>query len=46
VLFIERSSDATSVNDVIAQARISNGAFYHDFPAKESLLEALGECVA
>jgi AcrR family transcriptional regulator len=45
-LFFERGYDATSVNDVIAMAGISKGAFYHHFPSKESLLEALAERLA
>jgi AcrR family transcriptional regulator len=45
-LFFERGYDATSVNDVIAAAGISKGAFYHHFPSKESLLEALAERLA
>jgi AcrR family transcriptional regulator len=45
-LFFERGYDDTSVNDVIARAGISKGAFYHHFPSKESLLEALAERLA
>jgi AcrR family transcriptional regulator len=45
-LFFERGYDATSVNDVIAAAGTSKGAFYHHFPSKESLLEALAERLA
>jgi AcrR family transcriptional regulator len=42
-LFLERGYDATTVNDVIACAAISKGAFYHHFASKEALLEALAQ---
>ena len=40
-LFLTRGYDKASLNDVIASAGISKGAFYHYFPSKEALLEAL-----
>jgi len=42
-LFLTRGYDRTTVNDVIASAGVSKGAFYHHFAAKEDLLEALAE---
>lgn len=40
-LFLERGYEHASLNDVIAHAGSSKGAFYHYFPSKEALLEAL-----
>jgi AcrR family transcriptional regulator len=40
-MFLERGYENASLNDVIAQAGSSKGAFYHYFPSKEALLEAL-----
>lgn len=40
-LFFERGYERTTINDVIAQAGISKGGFYHHFTAKDDLLEAL-----
>jgi AcrR family transcriptional regulator len=45
-LFLERGYDRTTVNDVIAAAGVSKGAFYHHFKAKEDLLEAIAERAA
>ncbi|MDG4884920.1 TetR/AcrR family transcriptional regulator [Mesorhizobium sp. WSM4884] len=43
VLFLTHGYDKASLNDVIAAAGISKGAFYHYFPSKEALLEALAK---
>lgn len=40
-LFIQRGYDNTSINEIIARAGISKGAFYHHFQSKEDLIEAL-----
>src|SRR5688572_17115475 len=40
-LFFERGYDGTTVNDIIREAGVSKGAFYHYFVSKEALLEAL-----
>jgi Bacterial regulatory proteins, tetR family len=40
-LFLSRGYDTTSLNDIIAEAGISKGAFYHYFPSKEALIAAL-----
>ena len=40
-LFLTRGYEQTTVNDVIAAAGLSKGAFYHHFRAKEDLLEAI-----
>lgn len=45
-LFFSRGYERTSVNDVIARARLSKGAFYHYFRSKEELLEALAARLA
>jgi AcrR family transcriptional regulator len=45
-LFFERGYDATTVDDVIAKAGLSKGAFYYYFPSKDALLEALAEQMA
>lgn len=42
-LFLARGYDQASLNDVIAAAGVSKGAFYHYFSSKEALLEALAE---
>jgi len=42
-LFLTRGYDKASLNDVIATAGVSKGAFYHYFASKEALLEALAE---
>jgi AcrR family transcriptional regulator len=45
-LFSRYGYDATSVNQIIADAGISKGAFYHHFESKESLVEALAALYA
>lgn len=42
-LFLRRGYDNVSLNDLIADAGVSKGAFYHWFPSKEALIEALAE---
>ncbi|RAZ84569.1 TetR/AcrR family transcriptional regulator [Mesorhizobium hawassense] len=42
-LFLTHGYDRASLNDVIAAAGVSKGAFYHYFASKEALLEALAE---
>jgi len=42
-LFLKHGYDKASLNDVIAAAGVSKGAFYHYFASKEALLEALAE---
>jgi AcrR family transcriptional regulator len=42
-LFLDRGYDATTINEVIAKAGVSKGAFYHYFTSKEAMLEALAE---
>lgn len=37
----ERGLDATSVNTVISELGISKGSFYHHFPSKAALLDAI-----
>jgi AcrR family transcriptional regulator len=45
-LFLARGYDNASLNDVIAEAGVSKGAFYHYFASKEALLEALAARLA
>jgi len=40
-LFLLKGYERTTINDVIAAAGLSKGAFYHHFRAKEDLLEAI-----
>jgi AcrR family transcriptional regulator len=42
-LFVQRGYDNVSLNDLIADAGISKGAFYHWFPSKDELITALAE---
>jgi AcrR family transcriptional regulator len=43
LLFVERGYDNVSLNDLIADAGVSKGAFYHWFPSKDALIAALAE---
>ncbi len=40
-LFLLKGYEKTTINDVIAAAGLSKGAFYHHFRSKEDLLEAI-----
>lgn len=42
-LFIQRGYDNVSLNDLIADAGVSKGAFYHWFPSKDALITALAQ---
>ena len=42
-LFLQHGYDNISLNDLIADAGISKGAFYHWFPSKDALIAALVE---
>jgi len=42
-LFLQRGYDNISLNDLIADAGVSKGAFYHWFASKEALITALAE---
>jgi AcrR family transcriptional regulator len=42
-LFLSRGYDSVSLNDIIADAGISKGVFYHYFLSKEALLAALAD---
>ncbi|MCV7245530.1 TetR/AcrR family transcriptional regulator [Mycobacterium mantenii] len=42
-LFMRRGYDNVSLNDLIADAGVSKGAFYHWFPSKDALITALAE---
>ena len=45
-LFFARGYERTTVNDIIQQAGISKGGFYHHFTSKEDMLEALAARMA
>ena len=42
-LFLRHGYDNVSLNDLIADAGFSKGAFYHWFPSKDALIAALAE---
>jgi AcrR family transcriptional regulator len=42
-LFLEHGYENVSLNDLLATAGTSKGAFYHYFPSKEALVEALAQ---
>jgi AcrR family transcriptional regulator len=42
-LFAQKGYDATGVADICAAANVSKGAFYHHFPAKQAVFQALLE---
>jgi AcrR family transcriptional regulator len=45
-LFLVQGYERTTINDVIDDAGVSKGGFYHHFKAKEDLLEALAARLA
>jgi len=45
-LFGERGFENTSVDAIVAKARLSKGTFFHYFPTKEALLDAACERLA
>lgn len=45
-LFAAQGYEATSINQIIAELRISKGAFYHHYSSKEDLVEALAAMYA
>ena len=38
-MFIEKGYEATSIDDIIAEAHIAKGTYYYHFPSKEATLE-------
>jgi AcrR family transcriptional regulator len=42
-LFVQRGYDNVSLNDLIADAGVSKGAFYHWFPSKDALITSLAQ---
>src|SRR5699024_11909955 len=40
-LFVEKGSDATSLQDIISETKLSKGAIYHHFSSKEEIFEAI-----
>lgn len=45
-LFVQRGYENVSLNDLIADAGVSKGAFYHWFSSKEALISALADQIA
>jgi AcrR family transcriptional regulator len=45
-IFLKRGYESTSLNDLISEAGLSKGMFYHYFASKEELLRALFDMVA
>jgi len=45
-IFLKRGYENTSLNDLISEAGLSKGMFYHYFSSKEELLRALFDLVA
>lgn len=45
-LFLEKGYDATTIADILERTRLSKGAFYHHFTAKEELLDGVTERLA
>jgi AcrR family transcriptional regulator len=42
-LFLSQGYERTTINDVIQEAGLSKGAFYHHYRSKEDLLEAIAQ---
>ncbi|WP_245222950.1 TetR/AcrR family transcriptional regulator, partial [Proteus mirabilis] len=40
-LFLEKGFDATTVSDIVKQAGVAKGTYYHYFTAKTDILDAL-----
>ena len=40
-LFFEKGYDATSLQDIINETKLSKGAIYHHFSSKEEIFEAI-----
>lgn len=40
-LFVEKGYDATSLQDIINETKLSKGAIYHHFSSKEEIFEAI-----
>jgi AcrR family transcriptional regulator len=41
-LFLEKGVEATTINEIVEEAQVAKGTFYHYFSAKSDMLEALG----
>ncbi|SDQ77606.1 transcriptional regulator, TetR family [Pseudomonas sp. UC 17F4] len=42
-LFLAKGVEATTISDIVEQAQVAKGTFYHYFPSKQDMLVALGE---
>jgi AcrR family transcriptional regulator len=41
-LFLAKGVEATTINEIVEEARVAKGTFYHYFSSKNEMLEALG----
>jgi len=41
-LFLAKGVEATTISEIVQEARVAKGTFYHYFPSKAEMLEALG----
>lgn len=41
-LFLAKGVEATTINEIVEQAQVAKGTFYHYFSSKNDMLEALG----
>lgn len=41
-LFLAKGVEATTINEIVAEAQVAKGTFYHYFSSKNDMLEALG----
>ncbi len=42
-LFLAKGVDSTTINEIVEQAQVAKGTFYHYFASKNELLAAMGE---
>ena len=45
-LFLEKTYDSTTMNDVMRKLDIAKGTIYHYFPSKDAMLDAVVEQMA
>lgn len=41
-LFLAKGVEATTINEIVAEAQVAKGTLYHYFSSKNDMLEALG----
>ncbi|WP_420992740.1 TetR/AcrR family transcriptional regulator [Cupriavidus sp. 30B13] len=42
-LFLDKGVEATTINEIVEEAQVAKGTFYHYFSSKNEMLEALGK---